>query len=54
MTGFHTAGYLLVTAVVALVVYRRVGLRLLRTAWLDLDRLWAGALVLTGLVTPWL
>jgi hypothetical protein len=30
------------------VVYRKLGLALLRTAWLNLDWLWAGALVLTG------
>jgi hypothetical protein len=27
-----------------------LGLRLLRTLWVDLDRIWAGALVLTGLL----
>jgi hypothetical protein len=33
----------------AWLVYRRLGLSLLRTAWLNLDWLWAGALVVTGL-----
>lgn len=51
VTLVHTAGYLLVTGLVAVVVYEKVGLRLLRTAWINLDLLWAGALVLTGLVT---
>jgi hypothetical protein len=37
-------------AVVACVVYRKLGLRLLRTAWINLDWLWAGALVITGAV----
>jgi len=54
ITAVHTAGYLLVTGLVALVVHRWLGLRLLRKAWINLDRLWAGALVLTGFVTPWL
>ena len=31
-------------------VYRKLGLRLLRTAWFNLDWLWAGALVATGAV----
>jgi uncharacterized protein (DUF486 family) len=47
----HTAGYLLVTGVIAVVVYERVGLRFLRTAWVNLDLLWAGALILTGVAT---
>ena len=48
--GIHTLAYLLVTAMVAYVVYRKLGLRLLRTAWINLDWLWAGALVITGAV----
>jgi hypothetical protein len=34
----------------AWVVYRRLGLSLLRKAWLNVDWAWAAALVLTGLV----
>jgi uncharacterized membrane protein len=48
--GIHTLAYLLVTTLVACVVYRKLGLRLLRTAWINLDWLWAGALVITGAV----
>jgi hypothetical protein len=47
----HTAGYLLVTGLIALIVYEKVGLRFLRTAWLNLDLLWAVALVITGMAT---
>jgi len=47
----HTAGYLLVTGLVAVAVYEWLGLRLLRTAWLNLNVLWAGALVVTGFLT---
>jgi hypothetical protein len=47
----HTAGYLLVTALIAVIVYERVGLRFLRTAWVNLDLVWAVALVLTGVAT---
>jgi hypothetical protein len=51
-TALHTAGYLLVTAVLAAVVYRKLGLRLLRTAWVNLDLVWGAALIATGLLTP--
>jgi len=44
----HTAAYLTMTALAALLVYRRFGLMILRTAWFNLDWLWAGALMLTG------
>lgn len=47
-TSVHTAGYLLVTGVLAVVVYERAALHLLRRAWLNLDVVWAAALVLTG------
>jgi len=45
----HSLAYLCVLAVTAWIVYRKVGLALLRRAWLNLDWLWAGALVATGL-----
>ena len=47
----HTAGYLLVTGLIAVIVYERVGLRFLRTAWVNLDLIWAIALIATGLAT---
>jgi hypothetical protein len=50
-TLIHTLGYLAVTAAVALVVYQKLGLALLRTAWFNLDRVWAGALIGTGVLT---
>ena len=50
----HTAGYLLVTGAVAVIVYERLGLRLLGRAWLNVDRLWAGALMLTAVATPFI
>jgi hypothetical protein len=49
--GIHTAGYLLVTALVSAIVYEKVGLAVLRKAWVNMDLIWAGALVLTGLLT---
>jgi hypothetical protein len=50
-TGLHTVGYLLVTGLIAWVVYCKLGLALLRKAWLNLDLVWAAALVVTGVVT---
>ena len=50
-TGVHTIGYLSVTGIVAWVVYAKLGLALLRRAWLNLDFVWAAALVVTGLIT---
>lgn len=47
----HGLGYLLVTGAIAVVVFEKVGLRLLRHAWLNIDLIWAVALVVTGLVT---
>ncbi len=47
----HTAGYLLVTGLIAVIVYERVGTRFLRTAWVNLDLIWAVALIVTGVVT---
>ena len=48
--GVHTASYLAVMALAAWVVYKKLGLALLRTAWFNLDWLWAAALVVAGLV----
>ena len=50
-TGVHTLGYLAITGLIAWVVYRKFGLALLRTAWFNLDFIWAAALVVTGSVT---
>jgi hypothetical protein len=50
LLGIHTLAYWLVMALAAWIVYHKVGLALLRTAWLNLDWLWAIALVITGAV----
>jgi hypothetical protein len=50
-TAVHTAGYLAVTGLLAWIVYRKVGLAVLRKAWLNVDLLWAMALVATGVIT---
>ena len=47
-TTVHTVGYLLVTGLLAVVVYERAALHLVRRAWINFDLVWGAALVLTG------
>jgi hypothetical protein len=48
--SLHTLAMLLAAAALALVVYYKVGLAVLRRAWFDLDRIWAAALILAGIL----
>jgi len=50
-TAFHTVGYLAVSALVAVVVFEKLGVGMLRKAWFNLDLLWAVSLVVTSLAT---
>ncbi len=50
-TAVHTIAYLVVTGLLAWLVYRRFGLALLRKTWVNFDMIWAVALVVTGVVT---
>lgn len=50
-TLVHGVGYLAVTAAMAWVVFEKLGLGLLRTAWLNLDQVWAIALLATAALT---
>jgi hypothetical protein len=47
----HTAAMLLTMAAVALLVYDRLGVNVLRRAWINLDLLWAVAFVAVGVTT---
>ncbi|HSJ05260.1 MAG TPA: hypothetical protein VK936_01075 [Longimicrobiales bacterium] len=47
-SAVHALSYLLVTGVLAVLVYERLGVKLLRTAWINLDVIWAAALVVTA------
>jgi hypothetical protein len=47
----HVAAMLVVIGAIAFFVYERVGLQVLRRAWLNTDQVWAGAFILAGLVT---
>jgi hypothetical protein len=50
-TAVHAAGYLVVTAFVAVLVFEKVGVGILRRAWINLDLIWSAALVTTGTLT---
>ena len=50
-TAVHTIAYLAVTGLIAWVVYSKCGLAILRKAWLNLNLVWAAALVVTSVVT---
>lgn len=41
----HTVGYLVATLTLALVVYEKLGVRVLRRAWINFDLIWGGAMV---------
>ena len=45
----HTFGYLLVTGVVAMLVYEKLGVGMLRRTWFNLDLFWMLALMITGI-----
>jgi hypothetical protein len=49
-TAVHGVGYLLATALAATVCYEIIGLTWLRRGWVNLDAVWAIALILTGVV----
>lgn len=50
-TGLHAVGYLAVTAFVAVLVFEKLGVGILRRAWFNLDLIWSAALVATGMLT---
>jgi hypothetical protein len=50
-TGIHAVSYLAVTAFIALLVFDKLGVGILRRAWINVDVIWASALVATGAVT---
>src|SRR5688572_3851252 len=47
----HTVGYLAVTAALAVIVYEKVGLRILRRAWINVNVLWAAALIAAAMMS---
>ncbi|GLW63103.1 hypothetical protein Arub01_13470 [Actinomadura rubrobrunea] len=51
VTGVHTLAMFAVAGAVAVAVYEFLGLTVLRRAWLNLDQIWALALITAGGVT---
>ena len=47
----HLASMLVVMAIVAVVVYEKLGVKILRQAWVNTEWLWAGAFVMAGVLT---
>jgi hypothetical protein len=47
----HTIAMFAVMAAVALIVYEKLGLMILKRTWLNVDLIWAGALVGAGVIT---
>ncbi len=52
--GLHTLTMLLVMGVVAWIVYRKLGLAVLRSSWINFDLIWAVALLLVGSLALWM
>lgn len=50
-TAVHGAGYLIITAVAAWLVFKKLGVGILRRSWINLDLIWAVALIGTGILT---
>lgn len=51
VTIVHTSAMLLVMGTIAMVIYEKVGLAILRSAWINLDLIWASALIAAGLLS---
>jgi hypothetical protein len=47
----HVGAMLVVMAAVALVVYDRFGVKILRSTWVNTDAIWASAFIMAGVVT---
>jgi hypothetical protein len=46
----HTIGYLLLATLVALLVYEKLGVTILRRAWFNLDLIWFMVLMVSVVV----
>jgi hypothetical protein len=51
-TLLHTLTYVAVSGAIAYVVYQHLGLRFLRSAWINMNVIWAVALIVTAVATP--
>ena len=51
-TAVHTAGYLLAACLVAFLVYEHLGVSVIKRWWVNIDRIWAVTLIVTGMLSP--
>ena len=51
--ALHTAAMLIATGTIAIVVYRWLGVAILKRAWINFDILWTAMLILAGLLLIW-
>jgi hypothetical protein len=51
VVGLHTLAMFAVMGVIAVVVYEKLGVMILKRTWFNLDLLWAGTLVAAGVIT---
>ena len=51
-TLVHTLSYIAVSGAIAYLVYQHLGLRFLRTTWINMNVIWAVALMVTAVATP--
>jgi uncharacterized membrane protein len=51
VVGVHTLAMFAVMGAIAVVVYEKLGVMMLKRTWFNLDLLWAGTLVAAGLIT---
>jgi hypothetical protein len=49
--GLHTLAMFAVMGTIAVVVYEKLGVMILKRTWFNIDLLWAGALVAAGVIT---
>jgi hypothetical protein len=49
--GVHTLAMFAVMAAIAVLVYEKLGVMILKRTWFNVDLLWAGALVAAGIIT---
>ena len=49
--GLHTIAMFAVMGIIAVVVYEKLGVMILKRTWFNVDLLWAGALVAAGVIT---
>ncbi|HWC27179.1 MAG TPA: hypothetical protein VG474_11400 [Solirubrobacteraceae bacterium] len=49
--GLHALAMIAVMGVVAMLVYVKLGVEILRRTWINTDALWAGAFVVAGVIT---